>query len=49
VLAHAGLLAALDLVGDAGALAALGAHHLHLAGGNEPISNAGYFTDVFQD
>ena len=21
----------------------------HLAGGNEPISNAGYFTDVFQD
>ena len=34
MLAHAGLLAALDLVGDAGALAALGAHHLHLAGGN---------------
>ena len=32
------LLAALDLVGDAGALAALGAHHLHLAGGNGGLS-----------
>ena len=40
MLADADLLVALDLVGDAGALRALGANHLDLAGGAEGESAA---------
>ena len=42
MLAHAGLLAVFDLVGDAGTLLALGADNLHLAGvhGGLAVHNA---------